>query len=79
MRGLFVVPAVGVAEVVAIRGGGADCGAVGGVDRALACQVVRVTLDNRAVGQVVQGHYAPLPIPSHSEFLLVAVMDQHKC
>jgi len=69
------VPAVGVAEVVAVGGGGADGGAVGGVDGAFASHVVGVTLDHVAVGQVMQAHHAPLPIPSHPKLLVVAAVD----
>ena len=69
------MPAVGVAEVVAVGGCGADCGAVGGVDGAFAGDLVRVSLDDTAVGQVVQGGDAPLAIASDSVPSRVAATD----
>ncbi len=72
------MPAVGVAEVVAEGGYGADGGAVGGVDGAIASHLVSVAFDNVAVGQIVQGCDAPLPIPSHSESLAAAALDHHQ-
>ncbi len=70
------MPAVGVAEVVAVGGGGADGGAVGGVDGAFASHLISVSLDNVAVGQVVQGRDAPLAVPSDSILGRVAATDQ---
>ena len=70
------MPAVGVAEVVAEGGGGADGCAIGGVDGAFASHLVSVSLDDIAVGQVVQGGDAPLAIASDSVPSRVAATDQ---
>ena len=69
------MPAAGIAEVIAEGGGSADGGAVGRVDGALSTHVVGVTLDHVAIGQVMQAHHAPLPIASHTKFLVVAAVD----
>ena len=37
---------------------------------------MRVTLDDVAIGQFMQAHHTPLPIPSHPESLVVAASDQ---
>ena len=69
------MPAAGVAEVVAVGRGGAYGGAVGGVDGALASHLVSVSLDDVAVGQVVQGSDAPLAVASDSVLCAVAAAD----
>jgi hypothetical protein len=51
-------------------------GALGGVDSVLARHVVGVTLDDVAIGQVVQGRDALLAVASHPESLVVAASDQ---